>query len=366
MAGNLNTYLRKSGNLKLLLSLYILILLFPLLLISSCSEEEIPVNPPQNNPLIYDSSYFEWDYDTIHVSPQINFFIADTNKIFIPQGIYLAYLNNGVTTYINIGDPDFRGFCANGTDINNVYIGGVNSIHLSSSLKRWDGVFIKDIAMPVDTATFIRSIEIISPNEIWLSTNENIIYHYLNNNFVSYRFDENLKAGYVYKDNSGNLYSRFYDPIPGDYDYLYMYKFENNKWELVCKDSANRQTGIGYVIGFSDKKMLRSGIDGIYCFNGFGWSKYIHLGNIIKPHIAAGENERNILIHAEYINDDYRFYFDGNHIYRLPNKDMPYVAINTMQFKYNRFYTSTHIFGRKYDSYIGKTILRGKEIIKLK
>ncbi len=318
----------------------------------SCDKEN-PVIPPSTNPLIVDSNFFDWHFDTLQISPMFGMYIADTNKVIIPGNHYSTYINNGSIQYISHNDNDFEGWCVNGTDINNVYIGGASISQYRTKLKRWNGVGIEDIAMPIDTSCRIISIETISENDIWISTNKSIIYHYSNQFFTTYRLDSELVDGLIYKDNIGGLYAALVKIFYGlNSHMLYMFKFENNSWIEVCKDSVSENSELQIFIGFSESKMLRSGKTGIYYFNGNKWEKYVNLGNTLRPYLACGSSAENIMFRADEGNQSYLFHYDGNRLYRNSDLMFPDPSFMSMQYKFGRFYVTINEDWMGY-SYLG-------------
>ena len=320
-----------------------LILIFLLCygLFSSCSDENPIVH--SNDPVIVDSNYFNWKFDTLQIMPSLGMYIADTNSIFIPGNHYMMYINNGPVKYKSYNDNDFAGWCIAGTSINNVYIGGSSITLNRTKLKRWDGTVIRDIAMPIDTSTYIVTIEPISENELWISTTKNIIYHYLNNSFTTYRLDSNLVDGLIYKDNVGGLYAsltKFYYGLNAHLNY--MFKFENNSWVEVSKDSVSVNSEMQDIIGFSDNKMLRSGKTGLYCFTGSTWEKYVNLPNSLSGILrCSGRDAKSVLFQADEDHQSYLFYYDGTQFYRISNYVFPYLGLESLQYKFGRYYITT-------------------------
>lgn len=261
----------------------ILIFLLCFGLFSSCSEDNPIVH--SNDPVIVDSNYFNWKFDTLQIMPSFGMYIADTNNIFIPGNHYMMYINNNSVKYKSYNDNDFAGWCIAGTDNNNVYIGGSSITLNRSKLKMWDGTVIRDIAMPIDTSTKIFSIEAVSSNDIWIATHKPIVYRYLNQSFTTYKFDSidsNLTTGIIYKDKSGDLFVHFLKYSSGGYDYVYMFKFNNGSWVQVSIDSLSQNSRLQTFSGFSDNKMLYSGRSGLYYFTGSSWEKYINTPNSLS------------------------------------------------------------------------------------
>jgi len=326
--------------------LYI-VCLYLLSTLISCNKEN-PITPPPV-PSILDSNYLDWSFDTIDIKIEYGIFVADTDNIFIPGRPYLININGGLVNYINYNDNDFGSHCITGTNINNVFIGGISLSLSKSKLKKWNGSTIEDIALPMDTSSLFNLLA-VSENDVWMTTTKNIIYHYSNHLITTFRLDSNFSGGIIFKDNVGNIYSSFYVIKTGDYEYLNIYKFVNDTWVQVSKDSANRNLGIGYFIGFSGDKYLRNNASSIDYFNGTNWEKYINLNGIIRPYISGGGSPENILFQADENYQAYVFYYDGTKFYRTPNRIFPDLTFGDMQYKFGRYYLSIEQdwFGKSY------------------
>ncbi len=221
----------------------VLLLILISLMLSACEKENKnnPVTPPET--LIIDSNLFDWKIDIMYNHIPLDLYIADTNQIIIPSNPYSVYWNNGKINYINHNDNDFSANCADGTDINNVYIGGETISDRKPKLKRWNGSTIEDIPLPADTSNEICSIISISENDVWMSTLRNIIYHYQNGLFTKYKLDSintnGQMGGMLFKDNFNSLFALATIRKAGNYYSYYIYKYYNNSWKYICEDSVN-------------------------------------------------------------------------------------------------------------------------------
>ena len=164
--------------MKVVYLIPLMLISFSLMQMTACNNDENPVVPIISIPIL-DSNVFDWEIDTLYTNTSRDFFVADTSNIFIAGNPYSVYKSGNSIRYINHQDNDFFAFCVNGTDINNVYIGGGAYYSQRTKLKRWNGISIEDINLPIDSIGRIDRIETISANDIWLSTAKNIIYHYI-------------------------------------------------------------------------------------------------------------------------------------------------------------------------------------------
>ena len=89
--------------------------------------------------------------------------------------------------------------------------------------------------------------------------------------------------------------------------------------------------------------IIRVGKTGIYYRSGNSWQKFINTGGLINLRSIAGENRSNVLMYGpEDGVGNSTFYFDGSKIYRQPDNSYPQPVIYSMQFKYGRYYMTTH------------------------
>ncbi len=330
----------KTNKYKILLPIFVIMLLC-FGLFQSCNEDN-PITH-SNDPIVVDSNFFNWKFDTLQNRPFLGMYIADTNQIFIPS-YYLTYINNGSAKYISYNDNDFASWCIDGTSINDVYIGGSSLSLYRTKLKRWDGAVISDIAMPIDTSTKIFSIEAVSSNEIWIATHKPLVYRYLNQSFTTYRFDSidsKLSTGIIFKDKSGDLYVHFLKNTTGEFDYVYMFKFKNESWELVSIDPLSQNSMMFSFSGFSDNKILYTGKSGLYYFTGIKWEIYVNFGNNISyALLSCGRDAQSIIFEARENDQTYLYYYDGKQFYRNSKIIFPYPGLQSMEYKFGRFYVS--------------------------
>jgi len=327
---------------KEILILIIMVIFYGLF---SCSEKPTEPPPPPN-PLVVDSNFFDWHLDTARMTfVAADMYIADTNKIFLPGTLYGIFFDNGILKKIRYLDvyPNFKAYCVNGTNINNVYFGGsADDLTEKSKLLRWNGYSINDIELPNDSSQRILKIEVISDDDIWMSTDQNIIYHYNNSHITSYRLDNELSAGVIHKDNFGNLYSKFSKYFPGyPSNYLfYMFKYENDNWVQVYKDSVYGNNELRGYAGIVDNQIIREGLTGYYRFTGSDWIKYLNTNNLILPENACGGGGfNNVLFNGIEENHGILvFYYDGKQIYRQPSYYYPVEVFWEIQYKFGRFY----------------------------
>jgi hypothetical protein len=292
-------------------------------------------------------------------------FVADTNKVFIEADICLLLYDNGVFHNIDYKDPDFFSNTVFGIDANNVFIGGGSISTHSSKLKKWNGTDIIDIPMPIDSSVRILDIVPISENELWISTDGNIVHHYINNNFNTYRLNDNYMSTQLSLENGNTLYTFALKMFNENYYSYNVYEFKNENWMKIYSDSVTWNTELSYIyIGYCNDKLLRSGKSGIYTFSGTNWVRQIQMYGEAIPESAGGNSFNNLLISGNTIFDNTCdwgrkiYYYDGKKLYRQKNHvfqmDQGFVA--AIYYKFGRFYLS--YFGDLFHYYFSIATLK--------
>ncbi len=315
----------------------------------NCNKDENPVVPPVE-PSITDSNFFNWQYIEINgVNIGGTMFVADTNKVFIVADICLLLYDNGVFHNIDYKDPDFFSNSIYGLDANNVFIGGGSLSTRSSKLKKWNGTNIIDIPIPIDSSIRILKIIPVSENELWISTSSNIIYHYINSNFTTYRLNDSYISNQLSFENSNTLYSFALKRYTDNYYTNNVYEFRNDNWIKIYSDSITPFTELSYVIiGECNDKILRSGKTGIYTFSGTNWVKQISMYGEAIPETAGGNSFNNLLVSGNTVfnnSDDWGrkiYYYDGKKLYRQKNHvfQEDQGVVGSIYYKFGRFYLS--------------------------
>ncbi|MCX6164309.1 MAG: hypothetical protein NTU73_05520, partial [Ignavibacteriae bacterium] len=142
--------------------IFVLLLIVIAISFFSCNKDDNPIKPTPPSDLIIDSNFFDWKIDTIGGTlGGLDFYVADTNKIFIPGSLFGIFINNGTIIRINYlsSEQYFQAYCVNGTNENNVYFGGCKNTPNGKAyprLKKWDGSSITNIPLPEDTCSILN------------------------------------------------------------------------------------------------------------------------------------------------------------------------------------------------------------------
>lgn len=319
----------------------------------SCYDNSVVTSPPPAEPLITDSSFFDWKIKTAYGSLSLpyQFYVADTNKVFVAGNTYGIFFDNETVKQIRYHDlyPQFEANCVNGTSPNNVYFAGsAGGLTRRSHMVHWSGSSITGIEFPDDSSIVIGNIEIVSENDIWMSTRRNIIYRYYNSQVYSYKIDSGFTNGRVFLDGNGELMASYYRPIygcPSDCSFICnLYRFENGNWNVITSDTSDYSSSeLQPEIGKINSGIIRTGKTGVYYRSGNSWQKFINTGGLINLRSIAGENRSNVLMYGpEDGVGNSTFYFDGSKIYRQPDNSYPQPVIYSMQYKFGRYYMTTH------------------------
>jgi len=212
-----------------------------MLILSACSEDPVTPQEPE-----FDPPRYEWKVDTLNgyiadiwAENQENVFLAGTFNKWI-------YYNGQVYQYINY-DNDFGAYTITGLDRSNVYFGGIDFSTLRPMIKKWNGsafenTFVNDTS---NGRSGIISLLANSSNEIWMGSFNGRIY--LNNgiSLSTYYFDPLMEIGPFLKDEYNNLYVHgtiwYFNP-PDDSLKVFIYKMNDNKWDLVYYKFFNNNT----------------------------------------------------------------------------------------------------------------------------
>ena len=329
----------------------LLIMLSISLIFASCEQDPVTPPLPDPGPGIIDSNLLDWDVDTLFqdmCGPSV--FIADTNLMYIPTVSYFIKIYNKKVTYKSYQDNDFAGFCVSGADMNNIYFGGGSLTQRKSKLKYFNGFNIKDIVLPLDSSGGIFSFLVISPIDIWMSTKSSIVYRYFNQTIITYKvtgIEGLVQPGVMFKDIFGNIFLNITGKIPNQYSsyYLYNFKFENDNFVKVSKDSINEDWELRFRTGYcdnSDKGILYSGKSALYYFNETYWEKYIPINqNIYGILRGSAINQQNVLFVGSENQQTYFYYYNGNKLFRTPEYIPSHPGLETIANKFGRFYILT-------------------------
>lgn len=321
--------------------------------IYSCYDNSVVTTPPPTEPLITDSSFFNWKIKTAYGSLSLpyQFYVADTNKVFVAGNTYGIFFDNETVKQIRYHDlyPQFEANCVNGTSPNNVYFAGsAGGLTRRSHMVHWNGSSITGIEFPDDSSIVIGNIEIVSENDMWMSTDHNIIYRYYNSKVSSYKLDSGFFGGNISLDANGIMYASYRKILSGgptSYVYLYhLYRLDNENWNIIEKDTLYYETSeLDPGVGKINSEIIRTGKTGIYYRSGNSWQKFINTGGLINMRSIAGENRNNVLMYGiDDVEGLCTYYFNGTKIYRQPGNSYPEPSIYSIQFKYGRYYMTTH------------------------
>jgi hypothetical protein len=270
----------KSIIQKFLFLRYILIIIFSFSFFYSCKDD--PVRP--NSPPTDTSDIYNWQ--VISYSGKLKgLFVADSNNIFLISPNNKPLFFNGLTIdEINLNDPQFTFITLAGFDKNNVIFGGSSQQpDWEPTIKKWTNGNIETYIIQNDSGYSISDILMDGSNQAWItSSGKNNVYYFNSGTFTKYKLDDSVQESILYKDNLNQLYAfgiyierRWQNIVK----ILYSYKFINNSFEILSKDSINYPSvKTEYILKCgTDIFMIAhpSSFDQIYYFNGTAWIYYL-------------------------------------------------------------------------------------------
>jgi hypothetical protein len=264
---------------------------FAVLLLSislySCSEN--PVVPLIEEPYQYDSARYEWRTDTIDALLG-HFKVFNESNIFI-LSVWDMFHYDGMN-YNKINYGDFYANCIEGTDENNLYLGGgdfTQQNYGKPKLKKWNGSsFINiEIPNPENRDFAIANFLMENPNELWICSGRGDIFRYdiVKNSFESQRVDTiEINLNFV-KDEFGNYYCFGYSfNTFGEYFTIKVFRKEKNKWNWINVYTEDFLDHNPYnLFPFSNYRLLAMKWDGnvIYKFDNNHFNEFIHIDQFL-------------------------------------------------------------------------------------
>jgi len=215
---------------------------FILFAFSACSDD--PVTPQESE---FDPPRFEWKVDTV-TGYIVDFWAQDENNVFMVDALEaLVHYDGEKYTYHNYGG-NFQGRAIEGLSNNEIYVAGRDPFQDIPVMRKWNGANFEHIIIndtpQVNSA--IYDIFINSANEIWLASLNGRVYKYDGITFNMYYFDPLMFMGPFLKDEYGNLFLHgtiwYFNPPSNDSDKVFIYKFNNNNWDLVYYRLSNNNT----------------------------------------------------------------------------------------------------------------------------
>jgi len=282
----------------------------------SCNKENSvnPISEEQG----FDSARFIWTYDTImYDSYTDDLWVPDTNNIFVLNSMnnHLVRLNNGIKYRYEFGNKA-RMFKMIGSDINNGYLFGteINGNLYKPVVWKWTGNNF--VELPTNLITKYTEEQAglyISPSEMWLAGSNGVVLKYNGNDFTAYDLPDSLLMMRVFLDNQnvlkilGVYYKNLESPM-----YFHIFKFENNGWDLIYRDTIIRNS-----IGFDvlNHEIIGKGEGGIYTFDGQNFHLLINYFHMLFIFAVDGVSLYNFIAlgqGSDITNMGFIFHWNGN------------------------------------------------------
>ena len=329
----------------------LLIMLSISLMFASCEQDPVVPPPPEPDPEIEDSNFFDWRVDTLWNILIYDYFVCDTHTAVLAGDLYGIIHKNGVISKkLRYHDkfPAFAVASVNGSDENNVYFGGQDVNENREMLIHWNGVDFKEINLPERIPGYIRIVENASENDYWLSSSNNKSKIYRYNNFVmtSYYFDVGAdsciwKSNFAEVTEDGKVYVIIGKTYSLSTNVYFVYLFNGNTFDFIRKDSIVNNNGIPYGGLFSIKNDLTFGSKtGLYLLSGNEYVKFLDFKNLIfLASRGAGESLTGFMFLGQSKTGNmHLFYVQGNKFYRQSGFWVGNLELAPIFYKYGRYY----------------------------
>jgi|WetSurMetagenome_2_1015567.scaffolds.fasta_scaffold04367_8 hypothetical protein len=347
------------------------LIIISLIILSSCKEDI--VNPSSGNYI--GPPRFHWKIDTL-APTTCDMLILDTNNYFtISNYIYFGevhHFKNGIRTdyYTN-----FYATSLDGTDENNIYIGGCGTIGSNfynyPTLTKFSNGSFTNINTGCDTAdeNKVTSIKIIN-NNIWGVTYRGEAFKYNGVNTTYYRIDTNYYSFLIANDIYNNVYMFLYQridsaglPIAGN---IKVVKLNDNNWNVIYACKSTNSDHYNFYKG-NEKRIFcardnYSGYIGTYDFS-LGNFSFIVNDNSYDIHSnRIGGNSFNNLLLICPTEEDWSFYHWNGIVFSNEDTNIKNKGILSLcdimkitEIK-NRFFVLFWDWGVTERSYLVKTI----------
>ncbi len=293
--------------MKIKNSLYgiIISVILSVFFISGCGKDNPvipPPPPPQDTADVYDWSYLEMDN-------MLDLFVYDTNNIYTMHGIGVyCWDGKGNGKLINLMDPNFYDNYADNYE-SNIYIAGVKRIAgdllIPCVKKVVNNNVVASFELPYYDTSSVWRILTVGYDKFWLTQwRHNSVYYFDNGNFKKYELDSGMMFSYMHQDKYGNTYLFSHlviiNPPNPKYSFRYSYKFENDNFNLLCKDSVALENYYR-IYECGDEILSVDDFFDINYFNGISWIPFlqtpgvnnIELGGLGLNYIVSFVNDAN-------------------------------------------------------------------------
>ncbi len=331
-------------------------LFFVIVSISFISCRDDFITPPNNEPAVIDSAFFDWEFIHIPAQDIFDIYAADSDNVFVLGNPQVYHVKD--TTVNIIGNFNKMRYIQ-GTGVNNFFIGGsylVNNISYSRIVS-WNGSNFSEIQTPLDSSGPICAIYTNNENDVWFSTASNKVYNYSNSIIKTTYLPDNIDFSDFYvKDNKLYLMAQ---RVRNTVDIFYAFIFEDSTWKIAASDTLTDSSDItGIDIVGDDFVQYRK--KSIYLFTGNSWVKAYETPDIAIVH-GAGRSVEDFLSTGYLSYEVYSkfFYRINNQWYYQNNFLPPFGIINTqiarIIFKDDQYFS---FFLNRFDNYLIKARYR--------
>ncbi len=267
--------------------------------ISGCGKDNPvipPPPPPQDTADVYDWSY-------IHTATLTGLYVYDTNNIYTSHenGMISWWDGKGNSHSFNFNDPMF--YCSDVDDYGNViYFAGIKSTSTDTYIpcikKVIDNNVVASFEYPQQESSSVWKVLAVGYDKLWLTQwYDNRAYYFENGTFKKYELDSGMKFSYMHQDKYGNIYLFshliIFNPPTLKYSFRYSYKFENDEFQFLCRDSVIDENY--YRIFYCGDDLLAiNNVCGIDIFKGNSWNMFHQITGVYF--LESGGNNINYIV----------------------------------------------------------------------
>ncbi len=295
----------------------IISVLLSVFFISGCGKDN-PVNPPPPPPQDT-ADVYDWSY--IHTATLTGLYVYDTNNIYTSHenGMISWWDGKGNSHSFNFNDPMF--YCSDVDDYGNViYFAGIKSTSTDTYIpcikKVIDNNVVASFEYPQQESSSVWKVLAVGYDKLWLTQwYDNRAYYFENGTFKKYELDSGMKFSYMHQDKYGNTYLFshlvIFNPPTPKYSFRYSYKFQNDEFNFLCKDSV-RGEHYYRIFYCGDDIVAINNEFGLDYFTGNNWIAYLKKPNI--DFIEIGGSNKDSLFCFGYEDSYYQngYVWNGN------------------------------------------------------
>jgi hypothetical protein len=226
----------------------------------------------------------------------------------------------------------------------------------------WDKGSTYTFTIPDNRSTITFDFEVIEPGNVWVGNNlSNKAYHFLNGNFKEYFMPDTNYYTQIYKSPDNTIYA--YGYTFGSVPFIYMYRLNNDSFELVLKDTLYKEENYTHLIHKCGTDLVMktgSEMNILLRFDGVKWIQFGvgnynigNLGGLSYRELISFNWDQKIYI----MNSEFKWRAEEN--FKLPYSVYREMT-KSIYFKYDRVY-----FPVMYEDYPNHIVIGKKNKFKI-